>query len=222
MKKQDFNYQNIKPYIKPKFKIQTIFKDPLNCYSEKCFNYYKRHTKSNINYSLEKTFQYIDKHYDKLKFVETKNDKTTASEKLKNTSYLLQRLSELEYQQKNSFSVSSCLVTSFCVSFCIAIFQIPVENGLNFFEFVNNWLLQLTEYISNSSAYAGFAAGFASLVMILLLFSIPITAAIYIANNILGAINEHKLHYKMIIVPYEKKVVLDTLTTYSHRYKYIE
>ena len=145
-----------------------------------------------------------------------------ASEKFKRTTYLLGRLSELEYQHKNSFSITSSLVVSFGVSICIAVLQIPIINNLNTFEFANYFISQLELYTANEEFWISALICVISLLFISILFILPIVGAVCITKSILENTNQRKLYYKMIIVPYERKKVIQTLATYSEQYKEID
>lgn len=69
----------------------------------------------------------------------TKKSKFMASEENKNTDYLLDRLTHLEYKSKNYFSIFSSILISSAISFFVAILQISM-NGENFFEITNSAL----------------------------------------------------------------------------------
>lgn len=209
MKEHNFDYQNIESF-------QTKYKDKANskCRSKKCYKYYLKQTQYDKNYSLQQTFKYIDSFY---KQYEEKHN-TTASKKFNSTNYLLSRLTNLEYQSKNSFSILSSIIISLFISFFVAALQTD-EGGTNFFKLFNDAMNVLKINMLNSANPLQIMVIVLCIIIIFFMFTIMIFLIILLLSYVSQSIFEMNSFYKINIMPYEMKVITNTLGTYDSRYK---
>lgn len=210
MKAKNYDYQSIKPFEKAK--PNAKFKPQL------CFKYYIKQTGGNKVYSLEKTFKYIDDFYEKYE----KNNKMNAHEKYTNQNFLINKLSYLDYQNQISFSVVYPIFSSIVISLYFASLQIPNENGYNFFEVINNGF---NEYKTAMEQYPSIAATIADIICGVILFAIVLLILSIPAANLIVFVKERydftKYNNKFLL-PYERKVVQETLSSYDKDYDFLK
>lgn len=211
MKIKNFDYQSIIPFE------DHYGKSTYN--PKKCFYYYKKRTNSNINYSLKQTFLYIENYYRNYNY----SDKMTASEINGNTNMLLNKLCNLDYDNKISFSVISSIVLSLIISIFIASLQTSgTEFENNYFDVCNNVL-----HYANTQLVA--SAGFFEAVInvIFYILTIVILASIIVVFAIgLPTVVRHvyyaTVYKRTFIDPYERDIVKRTLSTYDKKYEKID
>lgn len=186
------------------------------CPSKKCLRYYSKKTKDE-NASICITFYYIDEYYSGKKYV----DGLSQNEQFNYTKQLLYRYEELEKTSKYSFSIISSVLTSFIISFLLYFLQTPDESGISYLDMLGNYInsgvnfiLTLEPLITIIMAliFLSILCLFLGVLATVVILPIIISEAVYYNNSV----------YKNIIVPYEKKVIIDTLSTYDKRYESIK
>ncbi len=211
MKTKNFDYQQIKSFTKVYSKK--------GCNPYRCFKYYKKRTYNDINYSLQKTFSYINKYYMDFKF--SKN--MTASEVRNNTNMLINRMCNLDYENKISFSVISSIVLSLIISILIATLQIPIEGiGQNYFEFFNTVLKDVDVNISASRNILELSINVFFYILTFFILSLVIVILVFWLPNLIKIIYNANIYNRTFIRPYEREIVKKTLDSYNASYKFLD
>ncbi len=205
------DFSNINPFC---LKYQDKHWD--QCPSKKCLKYYLRKTKNKIA-SISITFYYIDDYYEKKKNIGglSNNDKTNYAGEL------LCRYEELEKTSKYSFSIISSVIISFIITLLFIFLQTPDKNGISYFDILGNYI---SSGVNLELTLEPLVAIIVSLIFlpILCLLSVVLVTIIILPIIISEAVYYHNSVYKNIIVPYEKSVIINTLSTYDERYKSIK
>lgn len=183
--------------------------------TKKCWKYYYKKAKRNSALALRYTYKYIDYCYNDKKY----NPKMTDEDKLKIKNELLSRFGELSKMHKYSYSIISSVAASFLVSFLIALLQIPDETNMSVLQQIYIYIKSLSDLLAKN--------GVITLIVLLPLFILSICLLLLIPFSIL--IITYLLldmlyysPYRNIVVPYERKVILDTLKSFDERYEYLD
>ena len=209
MKAKNYDYQFVKPFEKAK--PNAKFKP------ESCFKYYIKQTKNKV-YALEETFKYIDKYYASYK----KTDKMNASEKYANQEILIDRLSDLDYDNQMSFSVAYSVVASLVMSLYFSVLQTSDSSGNNFFEALNSSIEALETLINQQFnifiKILGIICGLLFIALIIVIVSLPAVGLIELIKDKYKSTK----YYNKFLKPYERKVVQETLMTYDSDYYFLK
>ena len=99
--------------------------------------------------------------------------------------------------------------------------QTPDENGISYFDILGNYIYSGAAFLSTLEPPVAIIISLIYLSIFCLL--VGVLATIIILPIIISEkVYYHNSVYKNIIVPYEKSVIIDTLSTYDERYKNIE
>lgn len=209
MKVKNYDYQSIIPFEKAK--PNAKFKP------ERCFKYYIKRTKNKV-YALEETFKYIDNYYAGYK----KNDKMNASEKYANQEILIDRLSDLDYDNQMSFSVAYSVVASLVMSFYFSVLQTSDRSGKNFFEGLNISIENLETFINQqSNIFVKILEILCGLLLISLTIALVSLPAVCLIELIKDKYKSTK-YYNKFLKPYERKAVQEALATYGSDYYFLK
>jgi len=194
------------------------------CISKKCLTYHSRTLKKSEHEAIECTYKYVNEYYNKVRCNINKK-KISANEKTTNISYLINRFEDLDNIHKNHMGIKTSAIISFIISLGFAILSISFDNPSgNYFETVNG-------------SFEMFGAAFHELVeqnillFILVFLSFIIFGCIMISPIImllfgseLGAklLYFSDVTYRVFIIPYERKKIIETLGSYNDGYKCIE
>lgn len=209
MKVKNYDYQSIIPLGKAK--PNAKFKP------ERCLKYYIKRTKNKV-YALEETFKYIDNYYAGYK----KNDKMNASEKYANQEILIDRLSDLDYDNQMSFSVAYSVVASLVMSFYFSVLQTSDRSGKNFFEGLNISIENLETFINQqSNIFVKILEILCGLLLISLTIALVSLPAVCLIELIKDKYKSTK-YYNKFLKPYERKAVQEALATYGSDYYFLK
>lgn len=203
--KRDIDYQKIVPYS---------HKHSRNYDPKKCLRYYRRKTKRDLNASILFTFCYIDTYYETKRHIEN----MSKIEVQNNTNVLLNRYEELNKIHKFSFSTSSSVAISFFVSFLFTLLQLPDnKSGMTYFELIQNFIYDAAILVSNQHPLVTLILIPLSITFLSLLMIVPLGILILLFM-ITDIMYDYNSKYRDIIVPYERKVIIDTLVSYDEKY----
>ena len=181
--------------------------------TRKCLKYYLRKTKRNGALALSYTYDYIDDCYKDKKYDSDLPDE----DKTKVTNELLNRFNELNKKHKFSYSIVSSVVASFFVTLFFVILQTPDnKNGLTFWETISNAISGISEFLANNPVIVSVILFPIFIIALFLVMLVPIGVLIvtYLISDLL-----YYSTYRNMVVPYERKIILNTLITFDERYK---
>lgn len=167
---------------------------------------------------LKETFKYIDNYYEKYK----KNNKLNAHKKYTNQNFLINKLYDLDYHNQISFSVVYQIFSSIVITLYYDSLQKPNENGDNFFDIINNGF---NECKNAMEQYPGIAATITEIICGVILFAIVLLILAIPAADLIIFVKERydftKYNNKFLL-PYERKVVQETLSSYDKDYDFLK
>lgn len=180
------------------------------CKTAKCFSYYYKNTKA-VDYSITKTFHYIDRFYQKQEFKE----EMSCKDRSKSLDNLIKRFDSLYYQSKISFSIVSSVAISIIITFLFTFLQLPNKDGDTYFSMFIDICsmrenLELTNMLQIVTVFS------VQCILLLLYISIPVFIAWY-TIVLVKRIYLIKTENRLIIIPYERDVIVKTIATYDYK-----
>lgn len=182
--------------------------------TKKCLKHYKKETKNNA-LALRYTYDYIDSCYKDKRC----NNDISEKDKLKATNELLYRFDELNKKHKFFYSIISSVAISFIISLLLVLLQIPNKSGLTFFEDFLSFAENLFVFLSNTNIFVSIISIPATILCLCIGLLIPFCIVIitFVFSDFL-----YYSTYRNLVVPYERKIILETLQTFDDRFKNLD